>query len=82
MPLFDVVGNVGGALPAHIGGIEVNVGIKIGFDKTIPINKLVVHPLMPIEKDEYNPAFNPVMMTCPDPLAVNDTGPAATPSSV
>src|SRR5204862_5910041 len=27
MPLFDVVGNAGGAEPAHIGGMEVNVGI-------------------------------------------------------
>ena len=63
MPLFDVVGNVGGVVPAHIGGTEVNVGIKIGFDKTIPINRLVVHPLIPKEKDEYNPAFNPLMMT-------------------
>jgi hypothetical protein len=82
MPLFDVVGNAGGVVPAHIGGTEVNVGINIGFDKTIPINKFVVHPFIPKEKDEYNPAFNPVMITCPDALAVNDIGPTAAPSSV
>ena len=82
MPLFDVVDNVGGVVPAQIGGTEVNVGINMGFDKTIPINKFVVHPFIPKEKDEYNPAFNPVMITCPDALAVNDIGPTAAPSSV
>jgi len=63
IPLFDVVGNAGGAEPAHIGGMEVNVGIKIGFDKTIPIERFVVEPLYTNEKFEYSPAFRPDIIT-------------------
>ena len=81
MPLFDVVGNVGGVVPAHIGGTEVNVGINIGFDKTIPIERFVIEPLYTNEKFEYSPAFKPGIITCPDTFAVNDKGPTAAPSS-
>ena len=63
MPLLDVVGKVGGAVPAHIGGMEVNVGINIGFDKTIPIERFVVEPLYTNEKFEYSPAFRPDIIT-------------------
>ena len=82
MPLMDVDGKVGGVVPAHIGGIEENVGMNMGFDKTIPIKRLVVHPFICKEKLEYNPAFNPDIIICPDAFAVSDIGPTATPSSV
>jgi hypothetical protein len=42
--LFEVDGNVGGVEPAHTGGKEENVGMNIGFAKTIPIKRFVVHP--------------------------------------
>jgi hypothetical protein len=82
IPFVDVESNTGGVVPAHIGGIEANVGMNIGFDKTIPIERFVVEPLYTNEKFEYSPAFRPDIITCPETLAVNDNGPTATPSSV
>jgi len=35
-PLLDVVGNIGAAVPAQNGEMELNVGIYIGFDKMTP----------------------------------------------
>src|SRR5215204_1872534 len=52
IPLPDVDGKVGGVVPAHIGGMDVKVGMNIGFDKTMPIKRLVVHPLITKEKFE------------------------------
>ena len=63
IPLFHVVRNAGGVVPAHIGGTDVNVGINIGFDKTIPIERFVVEPLYTNEKFEYSPAFRPDIIT-------------------
>ena len=82
IPLFDVVGNTGGVAPTHIGGMELNVGIKMGVDNIIPIKRSVVHPFICNEKSEYVPAFKPEIIICPDPFAVKETGPTATPSSV
>ena len=46
IPLPDVVGNGGGVVPAHIGGMAGNVGMKIGLDNMIPIKRFVVHPFI------------------------------------
>ena len=46
IPLLEVDDKIGGVVPAHIGGMDVNVGMNIGFDKTIPIKRLVVHPFI------------------------------------
>ena len=52
IPFVDAGGNVGGVVPAQIGGTAAKVGINIGFDKTIPIKRFVVHPLTCKEKLE------------------------------
>jgi hypothetical protein len=52
IPFNDVVGKVGAVVPAQKGGIAANTGKKIGFDKKIPVNKLVVQPLMVMAKLE------------------------------
>ena len=45
-PLLDVAGNVGAVVPAQKGGILLNVGMKMGFDKTTPVKRFVEHPLI------------------------------------
>lgn len=82
IPLLDVTGKTGGVEPWHIGGIEANIGINIGFDSTIPIARVVVFPPFSNAKFEYRPAFRPDMITWPDPFAVNNKGPIVAPSSV
>ena len=82
IPLFDVPGSTGAVLPSQIGGMEENIGIKIGLASTIPKNRLVVHPFIAKEILEYKPAFNPVSTIWPDAFAVRDNGPMDTPSSV
>ena len=37
MPLFDVVANVGGVVPAQKGAMLLNVGVKRGLDNIIPV---------------------------------------------
>ncbi len=82
IPFKEVVDKTGAVVPAQNGGMDANTGRKIGFDKITPVNKLVVHPLMVTVKLEYKPAFNPLMIICPDAFAVNVSGPTGTPSSV
>ena len=52
MPLFDTDGNNGAGVPWQNGGIGVNVGTNIGSDKMIPVNRLVVQPLITSTKLE------------------------------
>ena len=82
IPLVDVAGNTGGVFPEHIGGTETNVGMNIGFDRTIPMERVVVEPLFSNEKFEYSPAFKPDIITCPEAFAFSDKGPTDTPSSI
>lgn len=46
IPLFEVVGNTGLAVPAQNGGIGVNVGTNMGSDKITPVKRLVEQPLI------------------------------------
>jgi hypothetical protein len=80
--LFDVVGNIGAVVPEQKGGIAVNDGTIIGFDKMTPENKLVVFPFSVTVNPAYTPAFNPLIIACPTPLATMVIGPTALPSSV
>jgi hypothetical protein len=82
IPLLDVAGRAGGVVPAQNGGIELKIGIYIGFDKIIPVLRLVVQPLIPNVMFEYSPAFNPVIITWPLPFAINVEGPTFAASSV
>ena len=80
--MFDVVGRVGAVVPAQKGGIAVNEGTMIGFDKITPEKSVVVHPLAVNINPAYTPAFNPLMIAWPDPFATITTGPTVLPSSV
>ena len=77
-----MVGNMGAVVPAQKGGMAVNEGTMIGFDKITPENKLVVFPFSVSVKPAYTPAFNPVIVAWPAPFAIIVTGPTALPSSV
>lgn len=82
IPLFDVAGSTGAVVPAQNAGIAVNEGTKIGLDKITPENKLVVFPFSVTANPAYTPAFKPVTVTWPAPLATSVIGPTALPSSV
>lgn len=82
IPLSEVGGNVGAVVPAQNAGMGANTGKKIGLDNITPVNRLVVQPLIVNAKLEYKPAFNPVIIICPDAFAVKERGPTDTPSSV
>ena len=81
-PLLDVAGNKGAVVPAQNAGMAVNEGTMIGFERITPENKFVVLPFSVIVNPAYTPAFNPVIVTWPAPLATSVTGPTALPSSV
>ena len=52
IPLLEVVGNVGGVVPAQNGGMALNVGVYTGFDKMIPVFSWVVQPFTISSKSE------------------------------
>ena len=82
MPLFDVAGRVGGGSPAHIDGIELNLGIKIGLDSGTPVKISLMVPFRLNIKWVYKPAFKLGMIACPAALVTTVIGPMVVPSSV
>ena len=46
IPLFEVLGRVGGVVPAQKGGILKNAGVNTGSERIRPVFKKVEHPLM------------------------------------
>ena len=50
MPLMEVGGKSGGVVPAQNGGITANVDVNMGFDKIIPVKRLVIQPLIVMAK--------------------------------
>ena len=82
IPLLEVVGKTGGGSPAQKGGIVLNVGIKIGSDKTTPVVTTSVLPLLLNMKFVYKPALSPGIDKNPLPFDTIVTGPLVTPPSV
>ena len=80
-PLLEFDGRMGAVDPWHIGWKLLNVGVNTGLDKMIPVFKCVVHPFTTIVNSEYIPAFNPVMITCPEPFATKSAAAIGVPSS-